>query len=185
MKNSLPMGQSKTKAVILPMPNAGLRCLKAALMTALVALVWVLGSSSVWANGDQIVGLWSSPDDKSVVEIYQQEGEYFGKFVSLKEPTYGADMQAEGLEGQEKVDRNNPDAAQHGQPIIGLVMLNGLQYAGEKKGKHHWKGGTIYDPSKGKVYKSTIKLNADGTLDMRGYVGISLFGRTQVWRPQQ
>jgi uncharacterized protein (DUF2147 family) len=187
MENTLDGGQIEAKAGALPLPldNAVLHAMKMPLLiTALIALVWALSTSYVWANGEQIIGSWLTPDDKSVVEIYQQDGQYFGKFVSLKEPLYAVGH-ADGLEGQVKVDRNNPDVAQHEQPIIGLVMLNGMKYAGENNGKHKWADGTIYDPGNGKAYKCTIKLNDDGTLDLRGYIGISLFGRTQVWRPQQ
>jgi len=185
MKKSLPpQNQIQARSITAPVINPALRIIKAALLTALVALIWVLSSSYVWANGDQVIGSWVTPDDKAVVEIYLQDGQYFGKFVSLKEPNHPVG-DPNGLDGQIKMDRNNPDATQHTQPIIGLVMLNGMKYAGEKKGKHNWKGGTIYDPGNGKAYKATIKLNADGTLDLRGYIGISLFGRTQTWRPQQ
>ncbi|MDC9720672.1 MAG: DUF2147 domain-containing protein [Gammaproteobacteria bacterium] len=172
------------KALELPLANPSIRIVKAVLLTAIVVLMWVLTTSAAWANGNQIVGSWLTPEDKAVVEIYEQDGLYYGKFTHLKEPTYEVGH-VDGLDGQAKTDRNNPDATQHNQPILGLVMLNALKYAGEKKGKHKWKGGSIYDPGNGKTYKSTIKLNADGTLDMRGYIGISLFGRTQVWRPQQ
>ena len=175
---------AQVKAVAAPQTNGLTRVLKAALLTALVALVWVLGTSSVWANGDQIIGSWLTPEDKAVVEIYREGDQYFGKFTYLKEPNYPADN-AEGFAGQPKLDRNNPDAAEHTSPIVGLVMLNGMNYNGEKKGKHNWKGGKIYDPGNGKSYKCTIKLNADGSLDLRGYIGISLFGRTQTWQPQQ
>ena len=187
MKNCTPVDPAKTKAKAIDLmhPKPFLRSLKAALLTALVALAWALSSTYVWANADQILGSWVTPDDKAVVEIYQQEGQYFGKFISLKEPNYGADMQMEGLEGQPKVDRKNPDVTQHEQPIIGLVMLQGMAYTVSKQGKQTWQGGTIYDPSNGKSYKCTIKLNADGTLDLRGYIGISLFGRSQTWRPKQ
>ena len=129
MKNSLHSGQ--TKAATLPIVNPALRIIKAVLLTALVALVWALSSSYVWANSDQIVDSWTTPDDKAVVEIYQQDGQYFGKFVSLKEPTYAVGH-ADGLGGHIKVDRKNPN----------------------------------------------------GTLDLRGYIGIPLFGRTQAWHPQ-
>jgi len=182
MQHSNNLSKAKAKAVA--MPNHLKSVLKAAFLTALVALVWVLTTSTVWANGNQIVGSWVTPDDKAVVEIYLQNGEYFGKFTSLKEPNYPVGHK-DGLDGQVKTDRNNPDASQHAQPIIGLVMLSGMKYAGEKKGKHKWGGGKIYDPGNGKSYKCTIRLNADGSLDLRGYIGISLFGRTQVWRPQQ
>ncbi len=120
-----------------------------------------------------------------MVEIDEQEDQWCGKFITLREHNYGADMQVEGWEGQPKVDRKNPDVTQHEQPIVGLVMLHGMAYTVSKQGKQTWQGGTIYDPSNGKSYKCTIKLNADGTLDLRGYIGISLFGRSQTWRPQQ
>ena len=88
MKNYTPVDPAKTKAKAIDLmhPKPILRLLKAALLTALVALVWALSSTYVWANGDQILGSWVTPDDKAVVEIYQQDGQYFGKFVSLKEP---------------------------------------------------------------------------------------------------
>jgi len=182
MENMLT--KRRAKAVALPKPNPAIVIIKAVLLTALVALVWILTTSSAWANGDQLIGSWLTPEDKAVVEIYRDGDQYFGKFTFLKEPHYAVGHEA-GLDGQVKVDRNNPDASQHSQPIIGLVMLSGMNYSGEKKGKHQWKGGKIYDPSNGKSYKCTINLNADGSLDLRGYIGISLFGRTQVWRPQQ
>ncbi|HIG36472.1 MAG TPA: DUF2147 domain-containing protein [Oceanospirillaceae bacterium] len=182
MKNTLTKGPAK--ALALPRSNPMVSLVKAGLLTAIVALVWVLTTTAVWANGDQLIGSWLTPEDKAVVEIYRDGDQYFGKFIFLKEPNYAAGHEA-GLDGQAKVDRNNPDASQHSQPIIGLVMLSGMNYSGEKKGKHQWKGGKIYDPGNGKSYKCTINLNADGSLDLRGYVGISLFGRTQVWRPQQ
>ncbi|MBT3436239.1 MAG: DUF2147 domain-containing protein [Oceanospirillaceae bacterium] len=173
-----------TKALVLPKSNPMANIAKAALLTATVALVWVLTTTVAWANGNQIIGSWLTTEDKAVVEIYRDGDQYFGKFTFLKEPNYAAGHEA-GLDGQAKVDRNNPDASQHKQPIIGLVMLSGMNYNGEKKGKHQWKGGKIYDPGNGKSYKCTINLNADGSLDLRGFIGISLFGRTQVWRPQQ
>ena len=186
MKKYLDVRPSSIKAKVaaLPAVNPVIIIIKALLLSALVALVWVLSTSLVLASGDKIMGSWVTPDDKAVVEIYQQDGKYFGKFMSLKEPLYPVGDKS-GLDGQVKVDRNNPDATKHTQPIIGLVMLNGMEYAGQKKGKHQWKGGTIYDPGNGKAYKCTIKLNADGTLDLRGYIGISLFGRSQTWRAQQ
>ena len=185
MENYLTTEPAKVKAIQLKHSKLILQILKAALFTSIVALAWALSSAVVWANGDQIIGSWITPDDKAVVEIYQQEGQYFGKFISLKEPNYGTDMQVEGLEGQPKVDRKNPDVTQREQPIVGLVMLQEMDYTVSKQGKQKWQGGTIYDPSNGKSYKCTIKFNADGTLDLRGYIGISLFGRSQTWRPQQ
>ena len=100
MTNYPPTELAKAKAIHLTQPKLISRLLKAALLTSIVVLAWALSSTVVWANGDQIIGSWVTPDDKAVVEIYQQEDQYFGKFISLKEPNYGADMQVEGLEGQ-------------------------------------------------------------------------------------
>jgi len=84
MKDSLHTNHnrtaSKARAVALPLVNPAIRIIKAVLLTAMVALVWALSTSLVWANGGQIVGSWVTPDDKAVVEIYQQDGQYFGKF---------------------------------------------------------------------------------------------------------
>ena len=87
MKNCTPVDPAKTKAKAIDLMHLKpfLRSLKAALLTALVALAWALSSTYVWANADQILGSWVTPDDKAVVEIYQQEGQYFGKFISLKD----------------------------------------------------------------------------------------------------
>ena len=175
---------SHVKSINLDFEKIIANAIKAAAFAVMSAAVWIVSTSLVWADANQIVGSWSTPDDKAVVEIYQEGDQYFGKFAALKEPLYPADDE-KGMAGQAKVDRNNPDASQHKEPIIGLVMLNGMSYAGEKKGAHTWKGGTIYDPSNGKAYKCTIKLNADGTLALRGFIGVSLFGRTQEWRPFQ
>ncbi len=149
----------------------------------LAGLVWLLCSSTAWANGDQLLGVWLSPDDKATIEIYQQDGKYSGRIIDLKEPLYPAGDES-GLEGQPKIDRNNPDEALQDRPVIGLNLLRGFVYKGESKGVHQWHKGKIYDPGNGKDYKCTIKLNADGTLNLRGYIGISLFGRTQIWRPK-
>jgi len=135
-------------------------------------------SSMAWADAEELLGSWITPEDKAVIEIYEQNGAYYGKFISLKEPLY-AEGHESGLAGQAKVDRNNPDASKHNDPIIGLNLLRGFTY----KGDHTWHKGRIYDPENGKDYKCTIKLQKDGTLKVRGFVGISLFGRTQIWRP--
>ena len=74
MENYLPTELAKTKAFQLKHSKLILRILKAALFTSIVALAWALSSNYVWANGEQIIGSWVIPDDKAVVEIYQQEG---------------------------------------------------------------------------------------------------------------
>ena len=66
-----------------------------------------------------------------------------------------------------------------GKPIVGLVIVQDLIKEGE-----NWVDGTILDPANGKRYSCNISLRDDGNLDVRGYLGFSLLGRSQVWRPK-
>lgn len=77
-------------------------------------------------------------------------------------------------------DENNPDAALRNRPICKLEIGSGFTPEGD-----HAAGGHIYDPMSGKTYKATLKLTNPDTLDLRGYIGISAFGRTETWRRTQ
>jgi uncharacterized protein (DUF2147 family) len=77
-----------------------------------------------------------------------------------------------------RLDVENPDAALRTRGLDGMKFLQGLRYV-EKKSR--WTGGTIYDPNSGKTYKGTITLVDHNTIKLRGYVGISLFGRNDIW----
>ncbi len=82
-----------------------------------------------------------------------------------------------GMPGKEKVDRENPDPALRSRPVIGLRIFEGFTYDGDGR----WKNGTIYDPASGKTYSCKIRLQDDGSLKVRGFIGISLLGRTEIW----
>ncbi len=125
-------------------------------------------------NGDVLLGKWVTEEGKGHVEIYKENGKYSGKIVWLKEPNY---PEGDPEAGKPRHDLNNPDAAKRDQPIIGLVVLRDFTYAGDNT----WKKGTIYDPENGKTYKCTITLAGDGSLKVRGFIGVSLLGRTSVW----
>lgn len=133
--------------------------------TVLAALL--LMSSVAWSHS--IVGKWQTIDDKSnkpkaIVAIEERNGEYFGTIESLYE---GVENKCVGCEGDKK-----------DTPIIGMTILKGLKQDGENK----YSGGHIFDPATGNTYKSKAKLVDDGKkLDARGYIGISLIGRTQTW----
>lgn len=113
------------------------------------------------------MGSWLTASGKAIVQIYKEGDKYNGKIVWLKNPTYE--------DGKPKVDKNNPDQSKRSNPLIGLNLLKGFVY---RKGQ--WLDGTIYDPENGKTYSCFIKYR-DGMLDLRGYIGISLVGRTQTW----
>lgn len=153
----------------------------AAALSALTALVVVASAGlPAWAeSADGIVGVWeTAPTDKGYahIEITRAGDDFNGTIVWLSEPLYPA---GDEMAGQPKIDRLNPDTALRERPIIGLQIVNGLRYAGDER----WDSGTIYDPETGKTYKSKATL-ADGgeTLKLRGFIGISLLGRTSQWK---
>jgi len=116
----------------------------------------------------QIEGKWKTIDDetkqpKSIVEIYKKsDGKYYGKIVQLLAKPANANCVAC------KDDRKN-------KPLINLEIIRGLEKDGEE-----FTDGTITDPKSGKTYKCTITKSGD-KLSVRGYVGVSLLGRTQTW----
>ena len=119
--------------------------------------------------GQSPVGTWKTIDDetgkeKSYVEIYEKDGKLYGKVSKIL------------TKGKEDAKCDKCSGALKNKPIQGMVILYDL-----KKSGNEWTGGKILDPNSGKEYKATVKLNGKDKLDVRGYVGISLVGRTQTW----
>ena len=121
------------------------------------------------ANAQTIIGHWETYDDKTkekkaIIEIYKTDNNYSAKiiksFVGVK------DAICEECEGSKK-----------GKPIIGLVIIEDI-----KKNDNEYNGGTILDPESGQVYSCHLKLVNNNKLKVRGFLGFSLFGRTQYWR---
>jgi uncharacterized protein (DUF2147 family) len=146
------------------------------------ALALVVAGSVVADDGDAVVGTWlTAPDEvdgQAKIEIYTKDGTYHGKIIWLEIPVYPGDDD-QGMAGQEKVDRENPDPALQKRPIIGLEIMEGFEYDGKNK----WKKGTIYAPDDGKTYKCKMTLTEEGNLKVRGFIGISMLGRTEEWTP--
>ncbi|MES2276407.1 MAG: DUF2147 domain-containing protein [Bacteroidota bacterium] len=120
------------------------------------------------AQTDPIEGLWYNAEKTGKVEIKKDaSGHFNGKVVWLKEPL---------KDGKPKLDEMNTDEKLRSRPRLGLPVLNGFVKDGDKK----YTDGTIYDPLNGKTY--SCKMTYKGkSLDIRGYIGISLFGRTTTW----
>ena len=120
-------------------------------------------------KADDIIGIWlTGGKEPAKIQVYKSGEKFYGKIIWLKNPTEN---------GKQRLDGNNPDKVKQSNPIMGLVMLKGFKFDGDDE----WKGGDIYDPESGKTYSSYIYLKDKNTLKVRGYVGISLFGRTETW----
>jgi uncharacterized protein (DUF2147 family) len=149
-----------------------------ALATVLLSLLVSAGARA--ADGEELLlGKWLTDNDDSVVEISRCGDRFCGRIISLREPTYAAkDPEA----GKPQHDRENPDKSLRARPLVGLELLKGFTYSGDGE----WEGGTIYDPANGKTYKCEIAAAEGGKkLKVRGFIGISLIGRTTLWRRAQ
>ncbi len=128
------------------------------------------------ANDAAILGKWTTKEGKSHIEITRCDAGFCGEVVWLKEPEYPADDK-KGMAGKVKIDRENPDPALQRMPIVGLKVLKGFK----KNIGNVWEDGTIYDPENGKTYKCKLTLINPNKLNVRGFIGFSLIGRTQTW----
>lgn len=146
-------------------------------MLMIVSLSFVMPLMA--GDTDPLLGLWATDPDseggQAHVEVIRQGEGYRGQLVWLVEPVYPSDDE-QGMGGQPKVDRENPDPALRSRPTDGLVVLEGFV----RSGKNKWTDGTIYDPNNGKTYRCKMQLKGE-KLKVRGYIGVSLFGRTTVW----
>ena len=127
-------------------------------------------------NQDAILGKWWNEEKDGQIEIYSCDGKYCGKVIWLQEPNYPAN-DPEGMGGQPKADRKNPDPAKRRQPILGYNVVWGFTHAGENL----WEGGFIYNPREGKTYKCRMTLETSNHLKVMGFLGIALIGKTNNW----
>lgn len=136
---------------------------------ALFILSLFLGSFTSHEKADAIIGKWlTAGDDNAKVEIFKSGSKYYGKIVWLQNPI---------RDGEKALDKKNPDKKKQNNPIIGLQIISDFEYNAEE---NVWKNGKIYDPESGKTYSCTIKKEGN-KLKVRGYIGISLLGRTEIW----
>lgn len=120
------------------------------------------------AQTDPIERLWYNDEKSAKIQVYKAvDGKYYGKIVWLKEPN---------RDGKPKLDINNNDKKRRNDPVMGLLILKEFK----KDGDSHYEDGTIYDPKNGKTYSCKMTLDGD-KLNVRGYIGFSLIGRTTTW----
>jgi uncharacterized protein (DUF2147 family) len=117
---------------------------------------------------DRILGLWLTSEGKAHIEVYKCDERYCGKIVWLKEPDEN---------GKPKVDTENPVDSLRGQPILGMRMMYGFTYDEDNE----WTGGRAYDPRSGSTYHAKLRLQDNDTMELRGYILVPLFGRTETW----
>ncbi len=141
----------------------------------LLSAVWISAFTTINDDkAEKINGVWLSGSGKARVKVVlnAKTNKYEGRIVWLREPNDEA--------GKPKVDKNNPEEGLKTRPLLGLKILRDFDY----KGNGLWENGKIYDPENGNDYSCTISLTDDNTLEVRGFIGVSVFGRTDVWTKQ-
>jgi uncharacterized protein (DUF2147 family) len=139
---------------------------------SLVLAIIVLAAITVNAAEPSPVGLWRTIDDqtgqpKGLVRIREVDGHYEGKIEKA--------FSKPGEDPAPKCDKC--DGTRHNQPVLGMTILWGLTQQGDE-----YQGGEILDPESGKIYRVKMKLTDGGKkLEVRGFIGISLLGRSQIW----
>ena len=121
------------------------------------------------AQSQTVLGKWKTIDDetgqaKSIVEVYEKSGKIYGKVVEILRAEHKKDVCSKCV----GADKN--------KPILGMIIINGLE-----KDDSEYNGGTVLDPENGKKYKCYITLESPDKLKLRGYIGLSIMGRTQYW----
>ena len=139
-----------------------------AIIILLATLACCMQVKSQPAPADAILGTWLTGSKKAHVEIFEDKDQYFGKIVWLRNPLND--------EGRPKIDKKNPEESLQKRPLLGMLNLTNFDFENGA-----YAGGKIYDPETGKTYSCHMRLKDPDNLDVRGYIGISRIGRTDVW----
>lgn len=113
-------------------------------------------------KANDVLGYYMNPTGEGILKIYETAGKYAAKLVWMKHP--------------QNLDTKNPDKTKRNQKILGSVVMYDFIFDGES-----WKNGRAYDPKNGKTYDCKISRDEKGNLFIRGYLGISLLGRTDYF----
>lgn len=114
-------------------------------------------------DANSILGTYLTEGGKAKVKIEKEGNKYVGTLIWTARS---------GV-----LDSKNPNKAEQAKPIVGKQILKNFSYSK----KNVWEEGTIYDPESGKTYSCKITRQDDGSLKVRGFIGVSLLGRTSVW----
>jgi len=147
-------------------------------MATILAVVALMGQSLLLsasaAEKEDVYGIWATSG--TMIEVGPApDGGLSARIIALKNPLW-REKDGVGVVGEPKTDLHNPDASQHQRPFIGLEMLSDYAF---RKGK--WQG-KLYLPSNGSTWTSSAQVKK-GVLQIRGYVGVPMLGKTQKFQP--
>ncbi len=113
-------------------------------------------------QADAILGKYFTANNEGIVEVTKRNAKYYGKLIWIR-PNANLDL-------------NNPDELERKKSLRGKEILKDFMFE-----NNTWHSGTIYDPNNGKTYSCKATMDEKGNLNVRGYIGFSLLGRTTYW----
>ncbi|MCI4665530.1 MAG: DUF2147 domain-containing protein [Neomegalonema sp.] len=144
-----------------------------ALASGLLTLAYSLfAASPAAASDDPAFGYWLTENKRAIIQIgpcADDAAKACGAIAWMLEPVDAA--------GKPKTDSKNPDAKLRDRPLCGLVVFGNFK----KDGPGDWEKGFAYDAAKGDLYDAYMEIQKDGKLKVRGYMTISLLGKSQIW----
>ena len=129
-----------------------------------------LGAQS---KSDALLGKWLATDQSVAVEVYKQSGEYKAKVIWFDESL------GSGKPMHPRTDFENPDPHLRKRKILGMQVLEGLEY---NSAKNTWENGKIYDASSGRLWDSAAHITEDGLLKVRGYWKFKWIGKSLTFK---
>ena len=132
-------------------------------------MLCALSVVALGSDGDGVEGIWLNEDGDGWIELRLTDGELRGVIA-------GSPDDPQRLKPS-RLDVENPDPALRDRELYGLQILLGFRQETENR----WGGGRIYDPNTGNTYRGTLTLVDPHTLKLRGFIGFSLFGRSEIW----
>ncbi len=138
--------------------------------SALFALTIIFLTSFTNNPDEELMGVWWNTERDAKIEIYRCGEVLCGKVIWLRNP--------KDDDGNPVKDENNSNSQMKKRDVMGMKVLEGFSF----NGKDRWVNGEAYDPKSGKTYTSYISLKDKNTLELRGYIGTPLLGRTVIWK---
>lgn len=144
--------------------------MQATKMTIIMLFLTFFVFARPFTGGDDIVGTWEVGSKEARITIFKTGNYYYGKVSWLKNPN--------DEHGKPKTDIKNHIEQNRSKHILGLLLLKSFEYNSHE---NLWDKGTVYDPKNGKTYSCKLMMLNNNTLEVRGFVGISMIGRTDTW----
>lgn len=133
-----------------------------------MVVAFILVTGTCWAGESDVQGRWLSGNGEGWIEIRRIGDGVIGIIAGSPKTKKG---------DRPRIDTKNPDPKLRSRVLDGVTIMSGFEFAGNDK----WIGGTIYGPNSGKTYGCTLTLVNRDTPKLRGYIGLPLFGRSDIW----